>query len=34
MSKFQIRVISIGSNEAPLLKTIRLVADLGALDAA
>jgi ribosomal protein L7/L12 len=34
MSKFQIRIISIGSNETPLLKTIRLVADLGALDAA
>jgi hypothetical protein len=34
MSKFKIRVISIGSNETPLLKTIRLVADLGALDAA
>jgi ribosomal protein L7/L12 len=34
MSKFQIRIISIGSNEAPLIKTILLVADLGALDAA
>jgi ribosomal protein L7/L12 len=34
MSKFQIRVISIGSNEASLLKTIRLVADLRLLDAA
>ena len=34
MSKFQVRVISIGSNEAPLLKTIRLVADLRPLDAA
>jgi ribosomal protein L7/L12 len=34
MSKFQIQVISIGSNETPLLKTIRLVDDLGALDAA
>jgi hypothetical protein len=34
MSKFQIRVMSIGSNETPLLKTIRLVADLGAFDAA
>jgi hypothetical protein len=34
MSKFQIRVISIGSNETPLLKTIRLVADLRPLDAA
>jgi ribosomal protein L7/L12 len=34
MSKFKIRVISIGSNETPLLKTIRLVADLKPLDAA
>jgi hypothetical protein len=42
MSKFKIRVISlakplrmrIGSNETPLLKTIRLVADLKPFDAA
>jgi ribosomal protein L7/L12 len=34
MSKFQIRVISIGSNEAALIRTIRLVTDLGAFDAA
>lgn len=34
MSKFQIRVIAIGSNEAPLIRTIRLVTDLGAFDSA
>jgi hypothetical protein len=34
MSKFQIRVIAIGSNEAPLVRTIRLVTDLGAFDSA
>ena len=34
MSKFQIRVISIGSNEAQLIRTIRLVTDLGAFDSA
>jgi ribosomal protein L7/L12 len=34
MSKFQIRVISTGSNEATLIRAIRLVADLGAFDSA
>lgn len=34
MSKFQIRVMAIGSNEAPLIRTIRLVTDLGAFDSA
>ncbi len=34
MSKFQIRVISIGSNEALIVRTIRLVTDLGAFDSA
>ncbi|WP_413774003.1 ribosomal protein L7/L12 [Nostoc sp. MG11] len=34
MSKFQIRVISIGSKEAPCVKAIRLVTNLGAFDSA
>ncbi|WP_310482340.1 hypothetical protein [Chamaesiphon sp. VAR_48_metabat_403] len=34
MSKFKIRIVSIGSNEAQLIKAIRLVADLKLLDAA
>lgn len=34
MSKFQIRVILIGSNQAPLVRTICLVSDLGAFDSA
>jgi hypothetical protein len=34
MSKFQIRIISIGSNEALLIRTIRLVTNLGAFDSA
>jgi ribosomal protein L7/L12 len=34
MSKFQIRVMSIGSNEATLIRAIRLVTDLGAFDSA
>jgi hypothetical protein len=34
MSKFQIRVISIGSNEAQLIRTIRLITDLRAFDSA
>ena len=34
MSKFQIRVILIGPNEALLVRTIRLVTDLGAFDSA
>jgi ribosomal protein L7/L12 len=34
MSKFQIRVMAIGSNEALLVKAIRLVTDLGAFDSA
>lgn len=34
MSKFQIRIILIGSNEALLIRTIRLVINLGAFDSA
>jgi hypothetical protein len=34
MSKFQIRIISIGSNEALLIRAIRLVTNLGAFDSA
>lgn len=34
MSKFQIRVISIGLKEAPFIRAMRLVTDLGALDSA
>lgn len=34
MSKFQIRIISIGSNETVLIRTIRLVTNLGAFDSA
>jgi ribosomal protein L7/L12 len=34
MSKFQIRVMAIGANEAPLIRAIRLVTDLGAFDCA
>jgi hypothetical protein len=34
MSKFQIRVIAIGSNEAPLIRAIRLATDLTAFDTA
>lgn len=34
MSKFQIRVVSIGSKKAPFIRAIRLVTNLGALDSA
>jgi hypothetical protein len=34
MPKFQIHIISIGSNEAPLIRAIRLVTDLEAFDSA
>jgi ribosomal protein L7/L12 len=34
MSKFQIRIMAIGSNEALLIRTIRLVTDLEAFDSA